>query len=112
MKQILRTSERQPASRPNAMRISRSLESAYIPGPVEVHNLNTSAPFIAKNYSGYRIVFASYASGDKITSYTSRLGISKQPSPEQLHKFKQDIIEAAKEDQDVMTFLKRHSLPN
>ena len=85
---------------------------AYSQGPVEVHNLDSRNPLVAKNYDGYRIVFSTQFGEGRFTMYTSRGGHSVLPTPEKLNAFRQDVEAAAKTDPAVETFLKKYPFPN
>ena len=92
---------------------SRLHHQGYSQGAVEIHNLNTGNPILAKNYNGYRIVYSPNAEGgSKFTSYVSRAGeAARSVSADKLERFKKDAIEAAKKDEQIRTFLQRHSFP-
>ncbi|MBN1169869.1 hypothetical protein JXA56_02500 [Candidatus Micrarchaeota archaeon] len=93
---------------------SRLHSEKYSPADVEVHNLGSKTPFIAKNYDGYRVVYTCPYGENKarFTMYTSRSGDSIIPSKENLQRFKRDVAEAGKTNPEVRTFLEKHPFPS
>ena len=84
---------------------------SYSPGPVQICADIKTSPFIAKNYAGYRMLFHPKSDSDKFAKIVDR-GIEKTPSEANIALFKRDLLESAKTDHEVKSFLDKHPLPN